>query len=152
MHEINLMEAFASYKVKPSTRSRSAVTPDGALVVSCWYAGFKKADPEILRYEEDLSSETGGLADALRAHVQEALTGEYDVRLIVAVETGKPKAAERKDPETAVPLRKTYHARKDLVGHVTSFDGQRFVIDFRRTEAPARGKASKTAGHKRLAS
>lgn len=152
MHEINLMEAFASYKVKPSTRSRSAVTPDGALVVSCWYTGFKKVDVEILRYEEDLSSETGGLANALRAHVQEALTGEYEVRLIVAVETGKPKTAEKKLPEAAVPLRKTYHARKDLVGHVTAFDGQRFVIDFRRTAVPVREKASKGSGHKRLAS
>lgn len=151
MHEINLMEAFASYKVKPSTRSRSAVTSEGALVVSCWYAGFKKIDAEILRYEEDLTSYTGGLADALRAHVQEAMSGEYDVRLIVAVETGKPKTAEKKLPEAVGPTRKTYHARKDLVGHVTSFDGQRFVIDFRRTEAP-RAKSAKNAGHKRLAS
>lgn len=151
MHEINHVEAFASYKAKPVHRGRSAVTSEGALVLSCRYAGFKKVEGAILRYEEDLSSETGEAADALRAHVSEALTGEYAVHLIVAVEAaGGSTPAEVQAGKPPRPGRTTYHARKDLVGQVTAFDGQHLVVEFRRVEGfvpPA--KSSSKAGARR---
>jgi hypothetical protein len=140
MHETNLLAAFASYKVKLPRRGRSAMTPDGSLVVSCWYAGFKKARVEILRYEEDLSGQAGGVASALRAHLAEAKTNEYDVRVIVGVAALDPKAVDQ-----GIPTRATYYARKDLVGRVTFFDGDRVVIEFRRNPIPAQGKLAKGA-------
>jgi hypothetical protein len=138
---INLLEAFASYNVRPARRGRSAMTGDGDLVISCRYAGFKKAQVEILRYEEDLSGQTGEIAAALRAHLAEALSNECEVRVIVAVEALSPKS----DSAAGAPARTTYYARKDLVGRVSSFDGERFVVEFRRTPTPVQGKPSKAA-------
>jgi hypothetical protein len=141
MHEINLLEAFASYKVRPVRRARSAMTSEGDLVVSCWYAGFKKAQVDILKYEEDLSGQTSEIATALRRHLAEALSNECDVRVIVAVGTIEPKV----ESEAVAPARTTYYARKDLVGRVSSFDGERFIVEFRRTPSPVQGKLSKGA-------
>ena len=141
MNDTNLLEAFAGYRVKPARRLRSAMTPDGDLVISCWYAGFKKVQVEILRYEEDLSGQTTEVAKALRAHLAEALSNEGKVRVIVAVETLVPKAT----PPVIAPPRMTYYARKDLVGRVSSFDGERFVVEFRRTEAAVQERVSNRA-------
>lgn len=138
MHETNLMEAFASYKAKPIRRSRSAMAQNGALVISCWYAGFKKTQPEVLQYEEDLSEQKGESEKALRLHLAEAMASECDVRVIVAVKTVVKKAAEQ-----TTTSRTAYYARQDLVGQVKSFDGQRFVIEFQRPQPVAQGKASK---------
>jgi len=149
MYDINLLEAFASYKLRPARRTRSAMTPDGDLVISCWYAGFKRAQAEILKYEEDLSGQTHEVAKALRTHLAEALANECEVRVIVAVTVAT--AAEQKPDFTAAPasVRTTYYARKDLVGRVCSFDGQRFIVDFRRIEMPVQGKISKGTGLQR---
>jgi hypothetical protein len=132
MYESNLLEAFASYRVKPTRRGRSAMTPDSTLVVSCWYAGFKKTDVETLRYEEDLSGQAGEIASALRAHLAEAKTNDCDVRVIVAVGVTGSQSVDQ-----GAAARTRYYARRDLVGRVTSFDGERFAIEFRRTQNSA---------------
>jgi hypothetical protein len=133
MSEVNLADAFGSYKAKPSPRGRSVLTPDGALVMSCWYTRFGRAQGDVLRYEEDLSSETGTAADTLRAHLAEAMEHEYEVRLVVAVEpTASTAPAIPGAKVSPRPLRTTFHARKDLIGKVTFYDGQRFVIEFRK--------------------
>ena len=141
MNETNLLEAFGSYKVKPGRRARSAMTGDGNLVISCWYAGFKKAQVEILRYEEDLSGQTSEITQALRAHLAEALSNACEVRVIVAV-----KAPDQMAQSGATAAgRTTYYARKDLVGRVSAFDGERFVVEFRRTQTPVPEKRPKGA-------
>jgi hypothetical protein len=152
MHDVNLSDAFAAYKVKPAFRGRSAVTAGGDLVVSCWYAGFKKAERNVLRYEEDLASEAGSGSDALRAHVRDALDRECDVRLIVAVGSKESRTHDKEGSEVVRPARTTYHARKDLVGQIASFDGQRFVIEFRRPDEPAGVAVAAGAVRKRMAS
>ena len=142
MLEINRLEAFASYKVKPLRRTRSVTTPEGDLVISCWYAGFKKAHAEILKYEEDLSGETNEIAAVLRTHLVEALSNASEVRVIVAVTV--EIAVDQKSDATAVPsTRTTYYARKDLIGKVCSFDGERFTVEFRRVEIPVQNKLLK---------
>lgn len=148
MNESNLMEAFASYKVKPARRARSAMTQDGDLVITCWYSGFKKAQVEIMRYEEDLAGKTTEIAMALRAHVAQALSNECEVRVIVAIETQIPNA----DSAAIAGTRTTYYPRKDLVGHVASFDGERFVVEFRRTEMAVEQKLPKAAARARRSS
>ena len=130
MSEVNLLEAFLSYKVKPSTRARSAVTEDRALVLSCTYGRFQRAQSGILKYEEDLSGETGAAATLLRTHLADALANELDIRLIIAMPVQQAPSLE-----TVVvtrPARTSFHPRKDLVGRVTFFDGQRFVVEFRK--------------------
>jgi len=130
MGEINMTEAFGRYKTKLPPGGRSAKTADGALIVMCDYGRFKRAQSEVMRYEEDLSEQTGNAAENLRKHLAEALTKETDVRVVIAVtETRMPHVdisrAER-------PLKTTFHARKDLLGRVSFFDGQKFAIDFRK--------------------
>ncbi len=133
MHELNLMDAFASYSVKPTRRARSAMTSNGELVISCRYGGFKKARIEILKYEEDLSGQSSEDAMALRGHLAAAISNECEVRVIVAVEASEPKA----DSAGMVPARARYYARKDLLGRVSFFDGQRFVLEFHRVQTLA---------------
>jgi hypothetical protein len=133
MNDINQLEAFSRYRARPLHRARSAVTNDGALVVSCWYSRFHRAEHDVLRYEEDLSAEEGSAAKTLRSHLAEAVAQEFDVRLVIAV-TAAPAAALEPGIMPA-PVRvspTTFYARKDLVGRVTFFDGQRFIIEFRK--------------------
>jgi hypothetical protein len=132
MGEVNLQEAFGRYKAKASPRGRSAITQDGTLVMSCWYARFQKAESGVLRYEEDLTNETGSAADALRAHLAKALAGKYDVQLIVAVAPVAKAVASNGTTTEPRPKPTTFHARTDLLGQLTSFDGQRFTIEFRK--------------------
>jgi hypothetical protein len=35
--------------------------------------------------------------------------------------------------EDASNIRKTFHVRKDLVGQIVSFDGDKYVLDFKKT-------------------
>ena len=135
MSDANLLDAFARYKVKTGNRARSALTSDRALVLSCFYNRFHRADVGVLRYEEDLAADTGSIATLLRAHLADALQNELDVKVIIAM------AAERGTPvdtATKVPMRTprmNFHARIDLIGRVTFFDGSRFVVEFRKNDA-----------------
>lgn len=135
MNDVNQLEAFSSYKARPANRARSAVSADGALVVSCWYSRFRRAEQDVLRYEEDLSAEEGSAANTLRTHLAEAMAQEFDVKLVVAVAATPPAESESGVKTTPVRVaRTTFYARKDLTGRVTFFDGQRFIIEFRKGE------------------
>lgn len=140
MHDTNLSDAFASYHAKPVRRGRSAMTTDGDLVISCWYTGFKRAQVHVLKYEEDLSGQTDDAAMAFRAHLTDALSNECAVRVIVAVAIIDSKG----EPAVAV-ARMTYYPRKDLVGRVSSFDGERLVVEFRKNTISAPGRLPKGA-------
>jgi|SRR5581483_2456961 hypothetical protein len=131
MNEVNLVEAFLRYSVKPVLHTRSALTSDGALVLSCSYGRFQRGDPGVLKYEEDLSDENSVAATALRVHLADALREGLEIRLIVAipVQTAPTLDSSHIPPR---PQRTSFHPRKDLVGRVTSFDGQRFVLEFRK--------------------
>jgi len=131
MGELNVLEAFWRYKVKPSTRARSALTEDRALVLSCSYSRFHRAESGIMKYEEDLSGDTGSAATLLRTHLADALANELEIRLIVAISVQQTPSPET-TPVVVRPARTSFHARKDLVGRVTFFDGQRFVVEFRK--------------------
>jgi hypothetical protein len=137
MSDANLLDAFARYKVKSSTRARSALTADRALVLSCFYNRFHRAEVGVLRYEEDLAADTGSIATLLRTHLAEALKSELDVKVIIAMATERasPKEADPQGP-TRSP-RMSFHPRTDLIGRVTSFDGNRFVVEFRKASAAA---------------
>jgi hypothetical protein len=131
MNEVNLQEAFLRYKVKPTTRARSALTGDRALVLSCSYDRFRPAESGVMKYEEDLGGVTDSTCTLLRTHLADALTNELDIRLIVAIPVQNRPSL---DVPAEVPRgpRTSFHARKDLVGRVTFFDGQRFVVEFRK--------------------
>jgi hypothetical protein len=136
MSEVNLLEAFARYKVKSSTRARSALTADRALVLSCFYARFHRAGA-VLTYEEDLAGDTGSIAALLRTHLSEALNNELDVKVIIAMPKERARSIETVPATPARAPRMSFHARTDLVGRVTFFDGSRFRVEFRKASAAA---------------
>lgn len=137
MSEANLLEAFARYKVKSSTRARSALTAERALVLSCFYNRFHRGEVGVLKYEEDLAADTGSIATLLRTHLADAVKNELDVKVIIAMTTERAPSLETVPKSPARAPRVSFHAREDLVGRVTFFDGNRFTVEFRKASAAA---------------
>ena len=99
---------------------------DGALVLNCSGAYFGHPSRGVLRYEDRLSREPGGAKDTglLGQHLTMARDGALPVRMIVT------SHAEEKGGTTS----RTCHVRPDLVGTVVEFDGDHFIVDFKRLE------------------
>ena len=120
-----LTAAFAQFGAKPanSLRGRSAIAHDGALVLSCLIPQFRRQGPGVLRYEDSLSRESGELAvtTLLGEHLILARERQLPVRMVVI--------AERSTGRT----RHNIYARPDVVGRLIEFDGNHFVVDFRRS-------------------
>jgi hypothetical protein len=123
---MNLSEAFALYGAEvPRRASRlSAIAADGALIVGCSARRFSRPAAGVMRYENVLSGDGGGTAEALlqlKQHLELAHKESRPVRLVIITEAASG----------ATPSR-TVHVRRDLVGSVLEFDGDRYVIDFVR--------------------
>lgn len=120
----SLTHAFAQFGAKPRNRlrGRSAIAEDGALVLSCSTAHFRRQGPGVLRYEDVLSRDSGDRLSTvlLGEHLVLARDGQLPVRMIVIAEAGEGK-----------PRYKIY-ARPDVIGRLIEFDGDRFIVDFTR--------------------
>jgi hypothetical protein len=121
---MNLSEAFAIYGAEIARRASrlSAIASDGALIVGCSAKRFSRPAAGVMRYENVLSGDGGGTAEALqqlRQHLELAHKESRPVRLVIITEAASG----------ATPSR-TVHVRRDLVGSVLEFDGDRYVIDF----------------------
>lgn len=120
----SLVDAFAEFGAKPKNRQRcrSAIAEDGALVLSCSTAQFARPGPGVLRYEDVLSRESGDLPGValLGEHLALAHTGKLPVRMVVIADAVGGKT------------RYNIYARPDVVGKLVEFDGDRFIVDFRR--------------------
>jgi hypothetical protein len=85
-----------------------------------------------LPYVDSLSRWNGSNVagnNLLRTHLEQAVAKNLDVRLVIAT-TNDEAAVDRGDD--ASKLSNTFGVRADLVGKVTLFDGDKFVIEFRR--------------------
>ena len=127
---LSLVDAFGRFGAKPASRlqSLSAMAADGALVLNCSGAHFGHPSPGVLRYEDKISREPAGAKDAglLGQHLTIARDGALPVRMIVTSREEKGGTRTR-----------TCHVRPDLIGAVVEFDGDHFIVDFkRREEAP----------------
>jgi len=131
---LNFTEAFARYgaTLPNPQRAFSAIAPDGALVISCWQHKFTMPEKGLLRYSDCLSrwkdlKHPG--RNLFVKHLGQAHTERLPVRLIIATakDTGKVDAGE-----DASGLQKTFDVREEFVGQVVSFDGDAYVIDFRK--------------------
>ncbi|HEX4389488.1 MAG TPA: hypothetical protein VH109_12760 [Steroidobacteraceae bacterium] len=127
---LSLRDAFAKFDAKPSNRLRglSALAGDGALVLNCSLAYFGRPGRGVLRYEDRLSRQAPGNSDAelLGRHLTLAHAGALPVRMVVSSRT--PESSENSSPSC--------HVRPDLIGKVASFDGDHFIVDFRRADLP----------------
>ena len=126
-------ECFATYGAKlPNPQwAVSAIAGDGALVVSCWSLYFSRPGPTILRYTDTLSRWAGNEAGnrLLRSHIEEALTSRRPVKLVIATPQDRRFVDNGTDAST---IKKTFHVKPEVTGVVTSFDGDEYVIDFKR--------------------
>jgi hypothetical protein len=125
---LSLSDAFARFGAKPSNRQRglSAIATDGALVLNCSQAHFGHPSRGVLRYEDRLSGEAAGSRDTelLGRHLTLARDGSLPVRMVVTFR------AENKNGTGS----SSCHVRPDLIGKVTKFDGDHFIVDFTRPE------------------
>lgn len=126
-------ECFASYGAKlPNPQwAVSAIAENGDLVVSCWSLYFSWPDSETRRYRDRLSRWAGNKNGnrLLRSHLEEALASHRQVRLVIATPVDRRGVDEGAD---ASATKKTFHVEPDEIGVVASFDGDEFVIDFKR--------------------
>lgn len=120
----SLADAFARFgaTLENPVHGRSAIAGDGALVLSCSIPGFCRPGPGVLRYEDLLSRDPRGSKSTARLgeHLTLARDGRLPVRMVVVALAREGKA------------RRSIYARPDLVGRLTEFDGDHFIVDFTR--------------------
>jgi len=120
----SLIDAFAQFGAKPKNRlrGRSAIADDGALVLSCSTAHFRRPRRGVLRYEDVLSRDLSDRAGTalLGEHLALARDGQRPVRLVVVAKAGEGRT------------RCNSYARPDVIGRLTEFDGDHFIVDFTR--------------------
>jgi hypothetical protein len=133
MADLRFVDAFAQFGAKPANAmwAVSAFAADGALVISCWAHYFRPGADGALEYCDRLSRWGGNAPgnNLLRDHLVTAFSEQRPVRMVVATTSETETVDAGRD---ASKLKKTFHVRKDLVGVVTTFDGDNFVITFRR--------------------
>jgi hypothetical protein len=130
--DLTLSEAFALYGAKLVNRqwAVSAIAEDGALVMSCWAHLFRNADG-ILRYEDSLSrwgTNTAG-SRLFKEHIEDALANSRPVRLVIATAEDTVAVDQGQD---ASKVKKSFHIKPHMIGHVKSLDGDKFIVDFHR--------------------
>ena len=127
------MEAFAKFGAVPVNPmwAVSAIADDGAVVVSCWAHLCKSGGKGVLVYEDCLSRWSGNEmgCNLLRTHLQLAVDGSLPVRMVVATTTEIHSVNSGHD---ASKVKKTFHVRDEIVGRVASFDGDKYVVEYRR--------------------
>jgi len=133
MKSLGFVEAFAKFGAKPDNQmwAVSAIAADGSLVLSCWAHYFRRGDAGVLLYGDRLSRWSGNsLGNALlKGHLAKAVSEKLPVRMVVASTTETEQVDHGHD---ASKVKKTFHIRDDLVGAVTLFDGDNYLIEFRR--------------------
>lgn len=130
------VEAFATFNAKPTNAmwACSAISADGVLVVSCWSHLFQKGGPGALHYVDRLSRWTGNVRgnNLMREHLEKAKAEGLTIRMVVATAKDPSQVEKVGDAST---IKKTFHAKEDLIGRLLSFDGDNFVIEFRKAGA-----------------
>ncbi|MGH8217156.1 MAG: hypothetical protein ACREUT_01095 [Steroidobacteraceae bacterium] len=132
---LNLTEAFGRFGAKPhvGAGSTSAIAADGAVVLACSRGSFRHPAAGVLRYEDRLAKDDDRPKDVelLARHLTLALDAALPIRMVVVTSTDKNK-----------PRGRSFDVRPDLIGKVVKFDGEHFIIDFRRMEAAHAAGAS----------
>jgi len=131
MGNIGFVEAFEKFNTKLVNPmwAISAIATDGAMVMSCWSHAFKSGDKGVLRYVDNLSRWGGNNLgrDLLKEHLSKAFNEKLPVRLVVATTTDTASVDAGRD---ASKISKKFHIREDVVGKLSEYDGDNYVIDF----------------------
>lgn len=133
MAKLAYTDAFARYgaTLQNERWAFSALALDGSLVLSCWDHYLKPNGPGVLRFTDAISRRKNkklGLP-LLIEHLEAAMRGNLNVRLVIAY-TKETDVVD--EGQGAGGIKKDFEVRPDLVGKVVEFDGDRYIIDFRR--------------------
>lgn len=135
MSNLTVNEAFALYGAKLVNRqwAVSSIAENGDLVMSCWSHYFKTPEKGTLRYSDALSRWHTNAAGSslLKEHLAGALKNNTPVRIVFATTEDTALVDSGLDVSSA---RKKYHVRMDIKGHIVSFDGDSYVMDFKKEE------------------
>jgi hypothetical protein len=127
VENLKLADAYARYgaKIPRGQPALSAIANDGTVVISCQAPKFARTRRDVLRYEDTLSTDDSGERHKtlLGQHLVLARDGDLAVHLVIVT---PPKG----------PSPRIISVRPDLIGKVTEFDGDRFVVDFSRILRP----------------
>lgn len=133
MADLGFKEAFAKFGARPVNLmwAVSAIADDGALVMSCWSHHCKPGGKGVLLYTDCLSRWGGNElgCNLLKTHLEQAVAGNLPVRMVVATTTETEAVDQGHD---ASKVKKTFHVREDVIGRVVSFDGDNYILEFRR--------------------
>jgi hypothetical protein len=125
MASLSLPDAFAKFGAKADKlRTLSAVAGDGSVVLKCAVPRFVRPSRGVLRYEDRLSRDPSDARgnQLLGEHLTLAQNDSLPVRMVVVADATNSRGR----PERNI------HVRTDLVGKVTMFDGDHFIVDFKK--------------------
>ena len=130
MSQLTLTEAFAQYGATlRNVQWAVSDIADGRLVVSLWAHKFRKAVGGVMPYEDQLSRWSGAGNNLFREHLEQAIRDQLPVRVVI-VRAEDPEAVDR--GVDASTVKKSFSVRPGLIGKVTIYDGDQFVIEFRQ--------------------
>ncbi|MBK8163057.1 MAG: hypothetical protein IPK65_07905 [Gammaproteobacteria bacterium] len=144
MSNMTVNEAYAQYGAKLVNRqwAMSSIAENGDLVVSCWSHYFKTPEKGTLRYSDTFSRWKANEAGStlLKEHLAGALKDNTPVRIVFATTVETDLVDAGLDVAAAS---KKYHVRRDIKGRLVSFDGDSFVLDFKKEDDWANMPAAK---------
>ena len=130
MANLNMTTAFNRYGAKLANAqwAVSAISESGELVVSCWKHHLSPEDGKLV-YTDRLSRWAGNKRgnNLLRGHLKAAIKDEASVRLVIA-KSDDPATID--SGESASETQNSFGVRQDLVGRVSAFDGDEFILEF----------------------
>ena len=132
MTKLKMTEAFGRYGATLKNRmwSVSAWTPDDELVLSMWAHHHRKgAEPGTVEYAAATSRWEGPGKKEFVENVDRAYAEKRKIRLVIAT-TKDVGTIER--GEDASKVDKDFDVRADLIGEVAFWDGEQYVVRFRR--------------------
>ena len=137
MAKLGYVEAFSRYKAKLQNErwAFSALSDDGSIVISCWEHLLKPFGKGVLRYTDTLSRRKNRKL-GLPLLVEHLKLAQQDGRRFRLVITYTEETDVVDEGRGAGSIKKDFEVRPDLIGTLTEFDGDRFVIDFRRLTGP----------------
>ena len=97
--------------------------------MSCWAHLFNPIKGGGMRYEHSLSAWSQGNpngSNLCKGHLQEAFDQNLPVWLVIA----STKDEQIVNAGNAATAKVSFHIRRDFIGQVVEFDGDRYVIEF----------------------
>ena len=128
---LGMRDSFARYgaTLKNVMWSVSAWTPEDELVLSLWAHHYRKGPDGSSEYVGKTSRWAGAGKNEFVENVNRAFRERKPVRLVI-VSTPYPERIEAGEDAGTIP--KTFDARENVIGDIVEWDGEKYLIRFKR--------------------